>query len=230
MRLERSRVCHRVSEDGLHATLLSPQGEHWLTLVLGAASTVSASSTRHWRSPRRSRTEIPSPFAVSRPRGATPALRLRRAVARNPDWVEGDGRLTDVHLLAGRLLLATKAPGLHPSGSSFRTLFSPNPGDPSKLVRAATESAVLGTMGDGALGRATGSSLLRRTGSRSPRRTSLRRRADSWRLAPAGLAAPPSELGSSRPSTARPTARSTSCSSTKGTQRCRAASRPRRSS
>ena len=155
MRLERAGYAIELSEDGLHATLLSPQGEHWLTLVLGAAlDRVGV---------------VDETLAIAPPLADGDTVTVRRVSTAWGDagvtlvcgeqsleirtWVEGDGRLTDVHLLAGRLLLATKAPGLHPSGSSFRTLFSPNPGDPSKLVRAATESAVLGTSGDGALGR-----------------------------------------------------------------------------
>jgi hypothetical protein len=69
-------------------------------------------------------------------------------------WVEGEGRLTNVHLLGGRYLPPTpNANGLFQTGTSFRTLFSPNPGDPAKLVRPAGEPAVLGGNGDGMPGR-----------------------------------------------------------------------------
>jgi hypothetical protein len=59
-------------------------------------------------------------------------------------WVEGEGRLADVHLLGGRSFL-----GFRSTGSSFCTLFSPNPGNPTALVRAASEQAVVGVSGNG---------------------------------------------------------------------------------
>ena len=58
-----------------------------------------------------------------------------------------------MHLLGGRSLLPGAATGFFPTGSSFRTLFSPNPGDPGKLARSAGETAVIGVSGDGGLGR-----------------------------------------------------------------------------
>jgi hypothetical protein len=67
--------------------------------------------------------------------------------------VSGHGDLTDVHLLGGRSLLPGRPTGFLPSGSSFRTLFSPNPGDPGQLTRSASESAVIGVSGDGEPGR-----------------------------------------------------------------------------
>src|SRR5439155_10650588 len=68
-------------------------------------------------------------------------------------WVAGRGSLAEAHLLGGRSLIPGAPTGLMPSGSSFRTLFSPNPGDPGKLVRSAAESAVIGVAGDGTPGR-----------------------------------------------------------------------------
>jgi hypothetical protein len=66
--------------------------------------------------------------------------------------VEGRGELTDVQLLAFRSLLPRKPHGLMPSGSAFRTLFSPNPSDP-RVVRPAAGSCVIGVNGDGEAGR-----------------------------------------------------------------------------
>lgn len=66
--------------------------------------------------------------------------------------VRGSGTLGEVHLLAGRSVLPGGG-GYLPSGSSFRTLFSPNPGDPRRLVRGAGESAVVGVVGDARPGR-----------------------------------------------------------------------------
>ena len=66
--------------------------------------------------------------------------------------VAGRGRLTDVHLLAGRSLMADAPTGFLPSGSRFRRRFSPNPGYTPQLA-AAGESAVIGVSGDGEPGR-----------------------------------------------------------------------------
>ena len=66
--------------------------------------------------------------------------------------VAGRGRLTEVHLLAGRSLMADAPTGFLPSGSRFRRRFSPNPGYTPQLA-AAGESAVIGVSGDGEPGR-----------------------------------------------------------------------------
>jgi len=68
-------------------------------------------------------------------------------------WVRGAGSVGDVHLLGGRSLVPGLPTGFLPSGSAFRSLFTPNPGDPDRLVRGAAESAVVGTSGDGEPGR-----------------------------------------------------------------------------
>lgn len=82
------------------------------------------------------------------------AVRIEcRPEALELSWsVRGSGSLDEVHLLAGRSVLPG-AGGFLPSGSSFRTLFSPNPGNPRRLVRAAGESAVVGVVGDARPGR-----------------------------------------------------------------------------
>jgi hypothetical protein len=67
--------------------------------------------------------------------------------------VRGTGTLTTAHLLAGRSVAAGPGSGHRPSGTSFRTLFSPNPGDPRALVRPAGHSAVIGVVGDARPGR-----------------------------------------------------------------------------
>ena len=68
-------------------------------------------------------------------------------------WVAGRGALADVHLLALRSLVPRQPLGFMPSGRRFRSLFSPNPGDPRLVVRAAGESAIVGVAGDGTPGR-----------------------------------------------------------------------------
>jgi hypothetical protein len=69
-------------------------------------------------------------------------------------WAEGRGAPADVHLLGGRSLIPGAATGFLPSGSSFETVFSPNPGDPARELRPAGERAVIGVSGDGGPGRA----------------------------------------------------------------------------
>jgi hypothetical protein len=68
-------------------------------------------------------------------------------------WVRGRGAITDAHLLGFRSLLPGQPLGWMPSGSRFRSVFSPNPGDPAKVVRSAGDSAVVGVSGDGTPGR-----------------------------------------------------------------------------
>jgi hypothetical protein len=66
--------------------------------------------------------------------------------------VEGDGRLTDVLLLAGRLV-TPKTGGLPMSGAWFETILSPSPTDPARLVKPASESAVIGVVSGSEPGR-----------------------------------------------------------------------------
>jgi hypothetical protein len=144
---ERPTYRLEVAPHGRFATLRSPSGDHWLTLTLldetlaveapqedGSTITVARTSTIWDRA------------------GVTVECGDESLTVRA--WVEGGGRLTNVHLLGGRYLPPTPtANGFFQTGTSFRTLFSPNPGDPAKLVRSAAELAVLGSNGDGTLGR-----------------------------------------------------------------------------
>ena len=63
--------------------------------------------------------------------------------------VAGTGRLGDVHLLGGR----SAGTGFLPTGSSFETLFSPNPEDPGRIERSARERVAIGVVGDSEPGR-----------------------------------------------------------------------------
>jgi hypothetical protein len=67
-------------------------------------------------------------------------------------WVEGTGRLGDVHLLGGRSIAPGRT-GFLPSGTEAKTLLTPNPGDPHRLSLHAGESAVIGVSGDAGPGR-----------------------------------------------------------------------------
>lgn len=59
--------------------------------------------------------------------------------------VHGDGQVLSVHLLGG-----WRPPsGFLPSGSSLRTVLSPNPDHPRRIARPANEPATIGVVGDG---------------------------------------------------------------------------------
>lgn len=156
--VDSSRYRLRVAHDGTLATLSSPEGRHWASLrLLTAFDSVEGPDETLW---------VGAPRALE---GTSPSIEIER---RSTRWqrglltlvcaedaieirtsVSGGGRLTDVHLLGGRSLLRGSGTGFLPSGSSFRTLFSPNPGDPRRLLRSASEPAVIGVAGDSAPGR-----------------------------------------------------------------------------
>lgn len=60
--------------------------------------------------------------------------------------VRGRGDLLTAHLLGGH----RPPSGFLPSGSALRTVFSPNPDHPRRVLRPAVEPAVIGVVGDGA--------------------------------------------------------------------------------
>lgn len=154
--VERAGYRLDVEPEGLLARLSSPAGEDWLSLRLITAldTAEGPDETIAVEAPR-----VTAPGVVEIERRSTrweyAALRL----VCTDDGVDvvaavrGRGELTDVHLLGGRSAIPGRPTGFMPSGSSFRTLFSPNPGDPGRLVRSAGESAVVGVSGDGQPGR-----------------------------------------------------------------------------
>jgi len=151
-------ACYRLelTPDGLAARLSSPRGDAWASLRLLAAldTTDGPDETLAVEPPR---AVAPGVFEIVRrsTRWEDASLRLVctddgvDVVAR----VVGRGDLIDVHLLGGRSLVPGLPTGFLPSGTAFTTLFSPNPGDPGRLVRGAGESAVVGVSGDGQPGR-----------------------------------------------------------------------------
>jgi len=154
--VERREYRLEVAEHGRSATLSAPSGEHWLTLSLLAAFDVvdGADETLDVETPRSDGDTITVARSSTLWERAGVTLDCADDSLTLTAWVEGSGSLTDVHLLGGRFLPAAPAAnGFFPTGTSFRTLFSPNPGDPAKVVRSSAESAVLGTNGDGSLGR-----------------------------------------------------------------------------
>jgi hypothetical protein len=156
--VESRRYRLEISATGMFATLASRDGRRWLAL-----RPLSALDT----------TEGPDEtLSVSVPRVVADAPATVEVVRRSTRWeraltqlvctdetvevvtvVEGQGVLTDAHLLAARSVIAGAPMGFLPSGSHLRTLFSPNPGDPAQLVRSAAEQAVIGATGDGQPGR-----------------------------------------------------------------------------
>ncbi|MBD0329711.1 MAG: hypothetical protein ICV64_06365 [Thermoleophilia bacterium] len=144
---------------GLRATLTSPAGDRWAVLRPLAAldrpdgvdETVSVASPRISRDGAATTITVERRSTVWDRAGVT--LHCGEEAIEVRAWVAGSGRLADVHLLGGRSLIPGAPTGFLPSGSSFRTLFSPNPGDPARLVRAAGETAVVGVSGDEEPGR-----------------------------------------------------------------------------
>jgi hypothetical protein len=66
--------------------------------------------------------------------------------------VEGDGRLSDVSLLGGRVV-TSHTTGFLMSGAWFESVLSPSPTDPARLVKPAAESSVVGVVSGSEAGR-----------------------------------------------------------------------------
>ena len=156
MIVERRAYHLEVAPHGRFATLRSPPGDHWLTLTLLAAfdRVDAVDETLEVDAPQESGSSITIARRSTIWERAGITLECDDESLTLRMWVEGNGRLTNVNLLGGRYLPPTPvANGFFQTGTSFRTLFSPNPGDPAKLVRSAGEAAVLGANGDGMPGR-----------------------------------------------------------------------------
>lgn len=153
MIVERQGYRLELARDGRRAVLTSPAGEHWLSLSLLASfdTTEEADETFSFDV----RTEGDAIVLTRRTSaweraGVTLACGERSLELRA--WVEGRGRLTDVHLLGGRSVTGP-ATGFFRTGTSFDRLFSAAPADPGALETHAEAEAVLGVNGDGELGR-----------------------------------------------------------------------------
>jgi hypothetical protein len=153
--IERSGYRLEVAAHGRTATLAAPGGEQLATLRLLAAV---------------DRVGVPDEtLAVEAPqldgdrltveRRSTAWVRAGLTCICHDDrlelraWVEGEGAITDAQLLAGRSVLPQQTDGYLPSGSRFRTLFTPSPSGALPPVRPEAEGAVLGVLGDGEPGR-----------------------------------------------------------------------------
>ena len=156
-RLVLERAGYRLTLDpsGLRAVLESPAGEHWATLALVAAlDRVDATDETLAVAPPRvdgDTVVLERRSTVWDRAGTTLLLGADELEVRT--WVEGRGALGEAHLLGGRSLLPDSPTGFFPTGSSFRTLFTPAPADPGQILLRATSATVLGASGDGALGR-----------------------------------------------------------------------------
>ncbi len=146
------RPAYRLAVEGMRAVVSAPDGRPWASLsLLAALDTVGARDETLAVSARleddvfvvERRSTVWDEAVVELVCGDD-GLEVRTSVA-------GTGVLDDVHLLGGRSLIAGVPTGFLPSGSSFRTLFSPNPS--GRLVRSAGEPAVIGVSGDGEPGR-----------------------------------------------------------------------------
>jgi hypothetical protein len=144
-----------LARNGLALVMSSPDGTDWLSLRLFAAvdAAEGADETLSVEPPRRDGDTIEVERRSTLWDRAGLTLRCGDDKLDVETWVEGRGRPTEVHLLGGRSLLPKPAMGFLPTGSRFRTLFTPTPADPVRLVRGASESAVAGVSGDGEAGR-----------------------------------------------------------------------------
>jgi hypothetical protein len=142
-----------LAKDGRRAVLTGADGAHWLTLSLLASfdRVDVADETVSFETREEGDSIVLERRSTAWDAAGTTLTRFDDRIELR-SWVEGEGALADVHLLGGRAV-AGPSTGLFRTGTSCTTLFSPNPGDPRKLVRSAAEEAVLGANGDGELGR-----------------------------------------------------------------------------
>jgi hypothetical protein len=143
-----------VERNNLYAHLSSPEGEELARLSLFASfdrldardETLSLETTIDSRTLTVERRSTIWGRAVTTIECRDDELEIRTSV-------EGEGRLGVVRLLGGRSLVAGAPIGLLPSGANATARFTPNPGDPGRLVLGADENAVVGVAGDGGPGR-----------------------------------------------------------------------------
>jgi hypothetical protein len=153
MIVERGSYRLELAADGRRAVLSRPDGEHWLTLSLLASfdRTDVRDETVSWETSADATTvSLTRQSSAWERAGVTLACGEGSLEVRA--WVEGRGRLADVHLLGGRSVHGPRT-GLFRTGTSCTALFSAGADDPAKVVRGAGEEVVLGVNGDGELGR-----------------------------------------------------------------------------
>ena len=154
--VEAARYRLAVAADGLRARLTAPDGEHLATLrPLTACDTLDARDETLAVEPPR----LLDDGAIDVVRRSTIWERASSTILCDDEGIEvrasvsGAGRLGEVRLLGGRALLASGRTGALPSGASFRTVFTPAPADPGRILRAASESIAIGVNADSQPGR-----------------------------------------------------------------------------
>jgi hypothetical protein len=153
MIVERESYRLELAADGRRAVLTRPDGEHWLTLsLLASFDRVDArDETVSWEATVDGAAITLERRSTAWERAGVTLVCGERSLELRA-FVEGSGRLTDVHLLGGRSVDGPKT-GLFRTGTSCTSLFSAGADNPAKLVRGADEEVVLGVNGDGELGR-----------------------------------------------------------------------------
>jgi hypothetical protein len=151
--VERPGYRLELARDGRRAVLSSPAGEHWLSLSLLASfdTTEAGDETFSFDTRTEGDTIVLTRSTAAWERAGVTLTCGERSLELRA-WVEGRGRLTDVHLLGGRSV-AGPATGLFRTGTSFARLFSAAPADPGALETSAGTEVALGVNGDGELGR-----------------------------------------------------------------------------
>ncbi len=153
MIVERETYRLELGRDGRRAVLSSPAGEHWLTLsLLASFDTTEAADETFGFDVRTEGDSIVLTRSTAAWERAGVTLACGERSLELHAFVEGRGRLTDVHLLGGRSVTGP-ATGFFRTGTSFARLFSAAPADPGALEQRADTEAVLGVNGDGELGR-----------------------------------------------------------------------------
>lgn len=141
-----------IDQLGRSAALADPAGEPWASLLLDSclhttagldetvargASVVDLAGDGH-------RWSVSVELASARWRRKVVSLSGDETALRFSVEVEGTGSLTDVELLGGWSSAEPWAgTGFHASGAAFRSVMSPGPSDPARLVRPAGEPATL---------------------------------------------------------------------------------------
>ena len=149
-----------VAADGVTASLAAADDDAFpLHLELaGALDRVGAVDETLSAAPPRVDASGPDPV-VTVARRSTAWERAATRIRCTPEgpelsWeVHGAGRLDTVLLPAVRAAFGGRGGGFRPSGHDWRTLFTPNPGNPRRLLRGAGEGAVVGACGDARPGR-----------------------------------------------------------------------------
>jgi hypothetical protein len=133
------------------AVVTGTDGRPWFRLRLlasvdsldGPDETLRVGPITHRLYPDRVRVEVPC--ASSRWARRTTVMDCFEDRIEIGVTVHGDGRILSVHLFGG-----WRPPsGFLPSGSALRTVLSPNPDHPRRIVRPANEPATIGVVGDG---------------------------------------------------------------------------------